>query len=123
MPCELALRPQATSPRDARRFVSSWARRWGYEELADTAALLTSELVTNAVLHVGSPLVVEVDDLQDGLRVAVRDRSSDPPTMRSTGDVDVRGRGLRIVDAFATNWGVDGDELGKQVWFELTTAG
>jgi anti-sigma regulatory factor (Ser/Thr protein kinase) len=119
---ELELGPQATSPREARRFVSSWARSWGYSELAETAALLTSELVTNAVLHVGSPLLVEVDDLHDGLRVAVHDRSPDPPTMRAVADVDVRGRGLLIVDAFATSWGIDDDELGKEVWFEIATA-
>ncbi|MBA2528582.1 MAG: hypothetical protein H0V19_01235, partial [Euzebyales bacterium] len=68
---ELTLQPSAASPRAARQFVVAVLRRWGCEHLGDTVALLTSELVTNAVLHAGSAVGVSVARRRGGVRVEV----------------------------------------------------
>ena len=117
------LRPLDASPGDARLFVSHWARSWGYRPLISAAALLTSELATNAVEHAGGDFTVEVTDTGHGVRVDVRDPSPAPPVVRDAQEVDEDGRGLRLVEAVATTWGsepVAGD--GKRVWFELDAA-
>lgn len=119
----IGLRARHASPGDARVFVSRWARSWGYRALIPAAALLTSELATNAVEHAGGDFTVEVTDTGHGVRVDVRDPSSMPPVVRAAEDVDESGRGMRIVEAVATTWGselVAGN--GKSVWFELDAA-
>ena len=119
----LRLAPAATSPFDARLFVTQWLRRWGYRPLIPAAALLTSELTTNAVVHAHAPFRVEVANTGRGVRVAVRDPSPDVPRVRAADDVDQSGRGMRIVDTVASAWGVDAaPDGGKTVWFELHMA-
>jgi hypothetical protein len=85
------------------------------------ALLLTSELVTNAVMHSGGPS--EMTAVYDGdmgwLRVEVSDTSSRVPHIRGHPGVD-GGQGLRIVDALAARWGTTPSRTGKAVWFELT---
>ena len=66
------------SPRVARLFVADCLRRWGYDSLVREAELLTSEIVTNAVLHAAQePVVVELDDLADGAVIVVGDPVDD----------------------------------------------
>jgi anti-sigma regulatory factor (Ser/Thr protein kinase) len=117
----LRLPPSDTSPFDARLFVTQWLRRWGYRPLIPAAALLTSELVTNAVIHVREPFQVQVANTGRGVRVSVSDSSTELPALLAPEAVQAHGRGMRIVDAVATRWGADrrsqGD--GKEVWFEL----
>lgn len=116
----LALRPDDTSPADARLFVTHWARMWGYRTLIPAAALLTSELATNAVVHAAELFEVEVTNTGHGIHVTVTDPSDAPVTMRAAAEVREDGRGLRVVDAVASTWGVDPREgSGKTVWFEL----
>jgi anti-sigma regulatory factor (Ser/Thr protein kinase) len=111
------------SPRVARLFVGDCLRRWGYDSLVSEAELLTSEIVTNAVLHAArEPLVVELDDLADGAVILVADPVDELPVPRVPGLLDAGGRGLQIVQQLASAWGVvslRGD--GKLVWFTLTT--
>ncbi len=91
-------------------------------DLTDTAQLLTSELVTNAVIHGRSPVTVTTV-LDDGLlRVEVSDDNSRHPEMRLTDDRALDGRGLHIVALLAARWGVTDQPLGKTVWFELASA-
>jgi anti-sigma regulatory factor (Ser/Thr protein kinase) len=117
------LRPHETSPGDARVFVSRWARAWGYRPLVPAAALLTSELATNAVEHGAGDFTVEVTDTGHGVRVDVRDPSPSPPVVRAAQDLDEHGRGMRIVEAVATAWGTEMlPHDGKRVWFELDAA-
>jgi anti-sigma regulatory factor (Ser/Thr protein kinase) len=125
--------PTLEAPRLARDFVAGLLDRWELSELADNATLLTSELVTNAVVHAGEApsLVVAVAD--GSLEIGVSDL--DPRVPRRAGSHDfvlpadgnlmlVRegGRGIPLVDHLADEWGVAADEPGKQVWFRLEAA-
>ena len=87
----------------------------------ETAALLTTELVSNAIRHTRDELVLTVHLAGGRLRVGVADSSHRRPQLVQAGSRDTSGRGLHLVDALADEWGVDPDErgLGKTVWFEL----
>ena len=118
---ELSLEPAATSARQARRFVSETLTLWGDEPLVDCAALLVSELVTNAVIHARSAvgLVVSHAGARTTVRVEVRDASARPVRLSSFDNDSVSGRGVALVDALAARWGVESESSGKLVWFEL----
>ena len=91
-------------------------------ETADVAALLVSELVTNAHQHAGGPAVVDVVVDDRSLRVAVEDEDPTIPAPREI-DLDAeRGRGLLLVAALASRWGTALTGRGKSVWFELDRA-
>jgi anti-sigma regulatory factor (Ser/Thr protein kinase) len=118
----LELPSQPTSPGEARRFVGEVLRDHGVatDEVLEAALLLTSELVTNAVLHAEGTINVDVDLDLTAVRVEVGDASLESPTPRGTDPDETSGRGLHLVDAMARAWGVDRqEEAGKVVWFEL----
>ena len=81
--------------------------------------LLTSELVTNAVLYARSDVVLRVSLDAAVVRISVHDDSPMAPVPRSPGREDTSGRGLALVDVLATTWGVALNGNGKEVWFEL----
>lgn len=115
--------PQAESVSTARRFVVSALIGWG-EEPTDVVALLTSELVTNVVIHAGPHLpgqeiVVSVTRTHDGVRVHVTDSHPGIPVLRNGGVDQLSGRGLMLLDALAAAWGVVPNDTGKLVWFEV----
>ena len=115
------LTPHPTSVGAARRFVRDvlMSRRVA-DGVVSKVELLTSEVVTNAIVHArsGPHLAIEVG--ADRVRVAVRDRSPDVPVRNLTQVDDVSGRGVLIVDELATAWGVERERNGtKQVWFEV----
>ncbi|WP_371544200.1 SpoIIE family protein phosphatase [Streptomyces sp. NBC_00554] len=104
----------------ARAVVREQLHEWGLAALADPAALMAGELVTNAVRHArsrhiglrlvrGETLLCEVDDDDHTL-----------PTLLSAGPEDEFGRGLRVVSRLAREWGTSRTSAGKTVWFELT---
>jgi two-component sensor histidine kinase len=115
------LAPVPASAREARCFVSHTLVEWGDTQLVEAAALLVSELVTNAVTHAGSEVHVVIG--RGGhyavLRVEVGDFSSEPPTMGGFDLEAMSGRGLALVEALAHRWGVETHASGKRVWFEL----
>lgn len=88
-------------------------------EVSECAALLTSELVTNAVLHAGTPLSVTLHFLSDRIRVDVADGSPIVPSVKDYGAHAATGRGLTLFATLATNWGVQEALGGKIVWFEI----
>jgi anti-sigma regulatory factor (Ser/Thr protein kinase) len=88
-------------------------------ELVETAQLLVSELVTNAVKHADSILVLRIASIESRWRVTVEDLSADAPEQHEAGGEVEVGRGLGLVDALATTWGWSRTTTGKQVWFEL----
>lgn len=83
------------------------------------AELLTSELVTNALIHTDRGAVVTAGVGPAGLRVEVRDFTAGQPEPGRAGDESTHGRGLVLVQALADAWGVRTHEVGKSVWFEL----
>ncbi|NUS81317.1 MAG: ATP-binding protein [Streptomyces sp.] len=110
----------------ARWHTARLVAHWGYPALADDAALIVSELASNAVLHGGVPgrnFRVQLTLTKDRLRIAVSDAKGErlPRPRRPTPD-DKFGRGLLIVRALATRWGVRGRTVGKEVWVELDLA-
>lgn len=118
----LELPSTPAAPSVARLFVRNLCQEWGAGSVCEVAELLSSELVTNAVVHARSP--VELEALYDDcsvLRIDVYDRSSSPvdesPTPSCEGDEG--GRGLAIVARLAWRWGVDPSAQGKRVWFSL----
>ncbi|WP_329168236.1 ATP-binding protein [Streptomyces sp. NBC_01267] len=89
-------------------------------DLADVAELLTSELVTNALIHTDRGAVVTAGIGPSGLRVEVRDFAAGRPERRARAtSAGTHGRGLVLVESLADAWGVRTHGLGKVVWFEL----
>lgn len=108
------------APRRARHTCVAALREWGYEEtLVEDAALVLSELATNAVCHAGSPFWMVVSMADSRLRIAVRDMR--PLATAASGGVFTpqTGHGLGLIDAVAARWGVERVPDGKVVWAEL----
>ncbi|WAZ27188.1 ATP-binding protein [Streptomyces cinnabarinus] len=108
--------------RAARAAVRSRLHDWGLDSLADIAALLVSELVTNALRHATGPIgvrLVRPSRLGDVLRVEVSDPLPDFPRERVARPEDESGRGLQLVAHSSRRWGTRPGEVGKTVWFEL----
>ena len=104
---------------EARTFVATALRRWELEALVVDAELLTGELVTNAVLHARSDVVVSVAVADGSAEIGVTDTSVEPPAPRTAAGHAEGGRGLRLVERVATDWGVAYLDAGKQVWCRL----
>ncbi len=115
------LTPHPTSVGAARRFVRDVLKTRRVDDgVVDTVELLTSEVVTNAIVHArsGPQLAVEVND--GVVRVAVRDLGPGLPVRRLGRLDDLSGRGVVIVEELATAWGVERERNGgKRVWFEV----
>lgn len=105
----------------ARRFVALALHRWRLPHVHDVVCLLTTELVTNAVLHAGSVMGVRITCRDRAVRVEVRDSSPKVPTTQPYGVDAQTGRGLALVAAQADEWGVEELADGKVVWFEVAT--
>lgn len=115
----LALSPVPASAGQARRFVRSTLAQWQLDDLGDTATLLVSELVTNAILHARSDVTVAVRALEGRVRVEVADGADGVPFLRHPTAAATTGRGLGLVQACALAWGVELHPPGKSVWFDL----
>jgi serine phosphatase RsbU (regulator of sigma subunit)/anti-sigma regulatory factor (Ser/Thr protein kinase) len=116
------------TPAAARALVRSVLEDAGLAGLLNEALLLTTELSTNAVVHANTELDIEVSADQTGLTVTVTDFAPGPveqlavgPRNESVdiGEVAERGRGLLLVDHFASRWGTVHEGTGKGVWFRL----
>src|SRR5580692_4309894 len=91
------------------------------EEVAESLALMLSELATNAVQHAATEFEVAVELIEGGraIRIAVSDTAEGFPTPEMAPGDAPRGRGLQIVSSLAEAWGVDlhRDPPSKTVWF------
>ena len=116
--------PVGRSVATARAFVRDTLQGWGYGEVVDDAVVLTSELVTNAVVHAGTSADVLCLRSDHGVRVEVADRypEREIPVQggRTVAHPDrENGRGLLLCAALATRWGVEYTPTQKHVWFQL----
>jgi anti-sigma regulatory factor (Ser/Thr protein kinase) len=114
----LALSSHPTSATAARRFVRELLAEWQWAD-GHAALVCTGELVTNAIVHVCSDIDVVVRHHGGTIRVEVHDRSRRPPLRRVHAPDAERGRGLDLVDALSSRWGVSPTVTGKSVWFEV----
>ncbi|MFJ5258967.1 ATP-binding protein [Streptomyces sp. NPDC088387] len=118
---ELAAHPG--SPAQARRLTRARLTGWSVcEDTCDSAALVVSELVTNAIVHTASGVVVcELHDGDDLVRIAVRDEGCAPGQSlpSSQRPEEEQGRGLLLVDALCRAWGAQEHGPGLLVWAEL----
>jgi anti-sigma regulatory factor (Ser/Thr protein kinase) len=105
---------------EARRALRELLGQWGKQGQSDVAELLTSELVTNAIVHTDHDAVLTATVGPRGLRVEVRDFVARRPRLRvPVADDGTNGRGLFLVQSLADAWGVRPHGVGKAVWFEL----
>ncbi|HSC02857.1 MAG TPA: ATP-binding protein [Solirubrobacteraceae bacterium] len=119
---ELDLPPTADAPRRARRRLLDWLGSAVSVPELKRAALLTSELVTNALMHGQGKISVRAQLDQDRLLVEVIDQGHGfERTVTEHDFEDVGGHGLRIVEAEASRWGIH--EGTTHVWFELERTG
>ncbi|MGV9882014.1 ATP-binding protein [Streptomyces sp. NPDC003379] len=121
-----ALAPRPGSVAQARRLMRARLGDWAVrdDDACDAAALILSELVTNAVVHTASRRIICVLCADsEKLRIAVRDEGcgSGMPRPVHRGADDEHGRGLLLVDAVSSAWGVHdaGPGIGRTVWAEL----
>ncbi|WP_395100208.1 SpoIIE family protein phosphatase [Streptomyces noursei] len=117
--------PVGRSVATARAFVRDTLQGWGYADIVDDAVVLTSELVTDAVVHAGTAADVLCLRTDGGVRISVADRYPEREIpLQSTGPAMVHpdregGRGLLLCGALAARWGVEYTTAQKHVWFHL----
>jgi anti-sigma regulatory factor (Ser/Thr protein kinase) len=111
----------ATAPTTARAFLRAALGTWELDGFGEVTELLTSELVTNVVRHVGAPMTLRArfDTSSSRIRVEVDDPSTAPPVLRHPEPNEDNGRGILFIDSLADAWGADIRPDGKTVWFEL----
>ncbi len=122
-PRRISLPADPTAPHEARSQVGSYIYAWDVPVDPFTAALLTSELVTNAIRHEISDSVMLVISCTWGqLRVDVHDTSPSIPVPIDAPTDAEAGRGLMLVATLATDWGWYRTHAGKAVYFMLAFA-
>lgn len=117
--------PVGRSVATARAFVRDTLQGWGYTDVVDDAVVLTSELVTNAVVHAGTAADVLCLRTEDGVRIEVSDHYPEREIPLQSSGLDFGspdregGRGLLLCAALASRWGVEYTPAHKHVWFQL----
>jgi hypothetical protein len=109
------------SPRVARRALCELLGPHGSDSIGQSALLVCSELVNNALMHTTSGGWLSVWWIPDRLlRLELEDTDPTLPTLPSApGVTQLHGRGLHIVDTVASRWGMHRSERGKTIWCEL----
>ncbi|HEU5334299.1 MAG TPA: PAS domain S-box protein [Actinocrinis sp.] len=115
-----SLSPAPKSVAAGRHFVEHTLEGWGRGELIDTACLLVSEILTNAVRHSCAPIGLRLHQTEREVTVEITDDNTHLPQRRLATADDENGRGLMLVDALADNWGTRATSTGKTVWITLT---
>ena len=114
-----SLPPNDLSAAQGRRFVRAALHANTVPEIVDTAVLLASELITNAVLHGRSEVELTVEITGVAVKVSAADMNSRMPVLQSADELALDGRGIAIINLLASSWGVVTTEAGKTVWFCL----
>lgn len=118
----VVLDPVLSAPREARGMVDQTFGAWQALRLVDDAKIVVTEMVTNAVVHAQTAMVVSLSHHQgtSAIRVGVRDASEALPVLGPpTGTLASAGRGLWIVGIVAQDWGCVRTRQGKIVWAVL----
>ncbi len=110
-------------PRESRHFVLATLDELACEQFATDAALVVTELATNAIEHARSDFTVSVVASNGGVRIEVRDWSLLEPRLRESSPLATSGRGLLLVDALASEWGIVRRGDVKVVWAQLAGNG
>jgi hypothetical protein len=110
--------PVPSAVRAARSFVENRLRAWGEHMVLDDAAIVVSELAANAITHARSAFRVSIARTECTVKLAVEDLSPDQP-MLDESDEALSGRGLVLVGAICSQWGVEPGLHGKRVWAEI----
>jgi anti-sigma regulatory factor (Ser/Thr protein kinase) len=119
----LTLPPEPQSAGAARRFTRHVCRQAHLDpDTSHSAILLTSETVTNAIIHGRSEVRLTVIVRAHGVRVEVGDDNSRPPVAQAEDPNALDGRGMAMIQATASAWGVERAAYGKVVWFEIDAA-
>lgn len=103
----------------ARAEVRKVLEAWGLRQVADSAELVVSELVTNAVRHATGPIELQVLLLDELVSFSVADAKTPLPRLRRTSFDDEGGRGLQLVSLLSHRWGARATPTGKVVWCDL----
>jgi serine phosphatase RsbU (regulator of sigma subunit)/anti-sigma regulatory factor (Ser/Thr protein kinase) len=119
---ELELSSEADAVAKARQFASSTLAGSSELLLADVGLVVT-ELVTNAVLHGRPPIRLVVEPRGAGAHVEVFDAGPRPPLRIRDAGQSMTGRGLALVAALSTAWGVKQEDDGKLVWSDIPAEG
>ena len=119
---EIPLPARPSASRTARRWVTARLVELRLETLADAVELLTSEVVTNALIHAGTPMVLRLRRAGAGVEIEVQDGSTLPPARRYYAATATTGRGVEIMDSLADSWGWREGRDGKTVWFQVLYA-
>jgi two-component sensor histidine kinase len=117
----MTLPAESHSVRLARHAAHVVLDAWRLAHVEETAVLIVSELVTNAVRHAAGTDVIEVDlhATRTWLRIEIQDTDRRWPRPRIPDGFEESGFGFVLVDALAAKWGVRETAEGKAVWAEL----
>jgi CheY-like chemotaxis protein len=105
--------------RRARELVRDALGDWGLLAIIDDAVLVVTELVTNAITHGGSALRLQLSRTSGAFRIEVVDEGDGTPEPQPHDTEAEGGRGIMLVDAMSTSWGVENVPSGKLVWAEI----
>jgi hypothetical protein len=106
----------------ARALIADACADWDLADRYDRAALVGTELVTNAVEHTGAPSTLDLELDPVDLHIAVRDTQPvGEAELRGFGDTSGPGRGLLLVAGLSRTWGVTRHDNGKTVWAHVAT--
>jgi anti-sigma regulatory factor (Ser/Thr protein kinase) len=114
-----SLLPDPGAARQARDLATEACLRWQLPDLVGSASIISSELVTNAVRHAGTPMVLSLARTARYLYIAVRDQDPRPAVLQPPDLLATSGRGLLIVQRTALSWGSAPAHTGKVVWATL----
>jgi anti-sigma regulatory factor (Ser/Thr protein kinase) len=107
------------APKQARAWIIDCCRQWKCDDLADSAALLISELVTNVFLHARTDCLIHAGFDHCVLAVTVTDNNHHELRIHPASTTAEDGRGLAILEAVADAWGIHHTDGAKSVWFHL----
>ncbi|HEX5587295.1 MAG TPA: ATP-binding protein [Acidimicrobiia bacterium] len=117
---ETHLPPLPGSSATARAFLRDALKTWDLDGFGEVTEVLTTELVSNVVRHVGAPMTLRASRQASSIRIEVDDPSDVPPVVEHPGPLAERGRGVLLIDSLASQWGIEHRaEGGKTVWFEI----